>query len=87
MGDCREGRIENKVLNRFKKATCGGVHANNYKTFRRTHLDQSPSVETWISCLPLNGIPLENFHIESMIVLLYKILSSTNNHPSLTMSG
>jgi len=42
MGDCREGIIENKVLNRFKKATCGGVHANNYKTFRRTHLDQSP---------------------------------------------
>jgi hypothetical protein len=29
MGDCKEDKIGNKVPNRFRKATCGGVHANN----------------------------------------------------------
>jgi len=47
---------------------------------------KTPNEETWISCLSLNGIPLEDFCIESMVVLLYKISSSTNNNPSLTMS-
>jgi len=46
---------------------------------------KAPTMETWISC-PLNGIPLEDSCIESMLILLYKILSSTNNNPSLTMS-
>ncbi len=46
-----------------------------------------PSVETWISCPPLNAIPLKNFYIESMLILLYKISSSTNNNLSLTMFG
>jgi hypothetical protein len=47
---------------------------------------RTPNVETWISYLSLNGIPLKDFCIESMVVLLYKISSSTNNNPSLTMS-
>jgi len=42
MGECREDRIKNKVPNRFKQANCGKVHANNQRTFRKTHLDQSP---------------------------------------------
>jgi hypothetical protein len=46
---------------------------------------KTPSVETWISYPPLNGIPIEDFYIESMLVLLYKISSSTNNNPNLTM--
>ncbi len=33
---------------------------------------KAPSVETWISCPPLNGIPFKNLYIESMLVLLYK---------------
>jgi hypothetical protein len=41
MGDCRD-KIINKVPNKFKKVTYGGVHANNQKTFKRTHLDQKP---------------------------------------------
>jgi hypothetical protein len=48
---------------------------------------RGPNVETWISCPSLNGIPLEDFSIESMVVLLYKISSSTDNNPSLTMLG
>jgi hypothetical protein len=48
---------------------------------------RAPNVETWISCPPLNGIPLKDLCIESMLVLLYKIASSTNNNPSLTMLG
>jgi hypothetical protein len=44
---------------------------------------RGPNVETWISCPSLNGIPLEDLCIESMAVLLYKILSSTNNNLSL----
>jgi hypothetical protein len=29
MEDCKKDIIENKIPNRFKKATCGGIHANN----------------------------------------------------------
>jgi hypothetical protein len=29
MGDYKDDKIENKVSNRFRKVTCGGVHANN----------------------------------------------------------
>jgi hypothetical protein len=29
MGDCKKKIIKNKVPNKFKHATCGGVHANN----------------------------------------------------------
>jgi hypothetical protein len=47
---------------------------------------KAPNVETWISYPPLNGIPLEDFYIESMLVLLCKIFSSTNDNLSLTMS-
>jgi hypothetical protein len=39
MGDYKEDRVENKVPNIFKQATCGGVHANNQRTFRGTSLD------------------------------------------------
>jgi hypothetical protein len=39
-----------------------------------------PSVETWISCPHLNGIPLEDLYIESILVLLYKISSSIGNN-------
>jgi hypothetical protein len=42
MGDYRENRIKNKAPNIFKQATCGGIHVNDQKTFRRTSLDQSP---------------------------------------------
>jgi len=42
MGDYRKEKIKNKDPNRFRQTTCGGVHANNQKTFRRTHLDHSP---------------------------------------------
>jgi hypothetical protein len=42
MGDCREDKIINKIPNKFKKATCGRVHANNQRTFKRPHLDQKP---------------------------------------------
>jgi hypothetical protein len=48
---------------------------------------RAPNVETWISYPPMNGIPLEDIYIESMLVLLYKISSSTNDNPSLTMFG
>jgi len=47
---------------------------------------RTPNVETWISN-PLNGIPLEDFYIKSKLIMLYKILSSTNDNPSLTMFG
>jgi hypothetical protein len=47
---------------------------------------RAPNVETWISYPPLNGIPLEDFCLESMLVWLYKISSSTNDNLSLTMS-
>jgi hypothetical protein len=42
MGDYREDKIKNKVPNIFRHAKCGGIHANNQKTFRGTSLDQSP---------------------------------------------
>ncbi len=42
-------------------------------------------VETWISYPPLNGIPIKDLCIESMLVMLYKISSSANDNPSLTM--
>jgi hypothetical protein len=29
IGDCRKDKIKKKVPNKFKKATYGGVHANN----------------------------------------------------------
>lgn len=45
---------------------------------------RTPIVETWIFYPLLNGIPIEDFCIESMLVLLYKISSSTNDNPSLT---
>ncbi len=47
---------------------------------------RAPNVERWISYPPLNGIPLEDFYLESMLILLYKISSSTNDTLSLTMS-
>jgi hypothetical protein len=37
--DCKEEKISNKVLNRFKKVICGKIHANNQKTFKRRCLD------------------------------------------------
>jgi hypothetical protein len=42
MGNCKKDKIKNKVLNKFKHAIYGGVHANNWRTFKKTHLDQSP---------------------------------------------
>jgi len=48
---------------------------------------KTPIVETWISCPRLNKIPIEDFCIDSILVLLYRILSSTNDNLSLTMFG
>ncbi len=48
---------------------------------------KTPIVETWISCPPLNKIPIEDFCINLILVLLYRILSSTNDNLSLTMFG
>jgi hypothetical protein len=43
-------------------------------------------METWISYPLLNGIPIKDFCIESMLLLFYNISSFANDNSSLTMS-
>jgi hypothetical protein len=81
-------KIESKT--RFKREL-GKLLVEEFMSTTREPLEKhawikAPNVKTWISYPPLNRIPLKDFYIESMLVLLYKILSSTNDNPSLTMS-